>query len=99
MTVLDSSVLLAVLSGGLGAGGLAGYLTRRLQKVEERIDNTNLKVLPAIYYNTYYFIDSATIFHNNGSLEQFVGKVKEINQSLKCLISSGDVIPSDNELK
>jgi hypothetical protein len=99
MSLPDSSVLLVLLSGGLGAGGLAGYLTRRLQKVEERIDNTTLKVLPAVYYNTYYFIDSAIIFHNNGSLEKFAEKVKEINQSLKSLISSGDIIPSDNELK
>jgi hypothetical protein len=99
MSLPDSSVLLVILSGGLGAGGLAGYLTRRLQKAEERIDNTSLKVLPAIYYNTYYFIDSVSIFSNNGSLEQFTEKVKEINKSLKSLISSGDVIPTDNELK
>jgi hypothetical protein len=99
MSMMDSSILLVVLLAGLGTGGLGGYLTRRLQKAEERIDNTNLKVLPAVYYNTYYFIDSVRIFSHNGLLEKFTEKVKEINMNLKGLISSGDVIPSDNDLK
>jgi lipopolysaccharide export LptBFGC system permease protein LptF len=95
--MLESSILITILSGGLGLGGVAGYLTRRLQKLEERTDNTNLKVLPAIYYNTYYFIESARIFNSSGSLAQFIEKIKDINKNLKILVSSGDIIPSDTQ--
>jgi hypothetical protein len=96
----ESSLLLAVLSGGLGAGGVAGYLTRRLQKLEVRMDNTKLKVQPAIYYNTYYYFEeSAKIFRDKGSLMQFTEKVKEIKKNLRDLLSSGDTIPSDSNKK
>jgi hypothetical protein len=99
MTTLDSSLLLGILAGGLGTGGVAGYLSRRVQKIEDRIDTTNLKVLPAVYYNIFYFEESIGIFGNNGSPAYFLERIKEINSNLKLLISSGDILPSEISFK
>jgi hypothetical protein len=78
---------------GIGAaGGAAGYVTRIVQKVEDRRDAIHLAKLPAVYSSLRSFSVLSNLFMNGAPLNQFVDKLGKINENLSEQTFAGEII-------
>jgi hypothetical protein len=84
------SLILLIAIGAAGAG--AGYITRIVQKVEDRRDDIHLSKLPAVYSSLRSFSVLSNIFMNGGPLNQFVEKLGNINEKLSAQTFAGEII-------
>lgn len=90
MTSEVVSVILLIAIGA--AGGGAGYVTRIVQKVEDRRDAIHLSKLPAVYSSLRSFSVLSNLFMNGGPLNQFVEKLGKINENLSEQTFAGEII-------
>ena len=91
---LPEQSLIYVLVGILA--GVSGYFTRRIQKFEDSKDNSNLKVLPSLFFCLLSFKQSANIFIQTKDLPLYRASIVEILTNLKDKISSGELLPTED---
>jgi len=83
----------------LGTGGAVGYITRIVQKVQDRRDTIYLKHLPAIYYSLTVFIEASTAFSSNsGSVEDYFASIQHANKKIQKIIFSSEIIMFEEDL-
>lgn len=69
------------------AGGVSGYIFRRLQKFEDTIDELRARILPSIYAATRLFLQTVEQFkEENISGEELRTKFEDIEKTLKTKI-------------
>jgi hypothetical protein len=90
---MASEVVSVILLIGIGAAdGAAGYVTRIVQKVEDRRDAIHLAKLPAVYSSLRSFSVLSNLFMNGAPLNQFVDKLGKINENLSEQTFAGEII-------
>ena len=94
----STEITLLVLFFAGAVGGVAGYLLRIVQKLEDKRDNVYLKVLPSIYALVYTLIDAKSNLLNTEpeksgkAFGEFLEKIKGVGNDLKLIVFSGEVL-------
>ena len=84
------SVIFLLVFGGLS--GLAGYLGRKAQKLEERKDVTYLEKLPTIYSNLKALQDVIQQFKDGDTISEFIEILEKTNENLCTEIFSANIL-------
>lgn len=90
---MNSNALSMILFSVVAIGGImGGYLTRKIQKFEDKKDDIHVKILPALSFYISYFIKSIETYKETWNFEEFSHRVDEISLQLKNKIISGDIV-------
>lgn len=90
------SVIILVVFAGLG--GIAGYLGRIAQKVEERRDEIYLENLPGIYSNLVALKESLQLYSKGGAIGNLTQSLGVASKSLRETIFSSNILVFKEEL-
>jgi hypothetical protein len=90
MTLDLVSVIALVAVAALGS--IAGYLTRIVQKFEDKRDQIYLTALPAVYSSAVAFKNGFVLFEKSGNLKQLSTSIGEVTENLSKTIFSGDIL-------
>jgi hypothetical protein len=71
---------------------LGGYLTRRVQKYEDRMDEVQLKVLPSLSFYLTSFLKAVELYQQGKNFNDFKIRIDDISTKLSEKIISGDAV-------
>jgi hypothetical protein len=84
----------------IGAGGAIGYITRIVQKVQDRRETIYLMQLPIIYHNLTSFLEAIQAYSTTttATIEDLFTKTQKANEDLSKVVSSAEIIMFKEEL-
>jgi hypothetical protein len=96
---MSDNLTLLIMVAILGTGGAVGYITRIVQKVQDRRDTIYLKHLPTIYYSLTVFIEASTAFSSNScSVEDYFASIQHANKKIEKIVFSSEIIMFKEDL-